>query len=94
MHPITYHLFAFGGHGLGYLALVVRENEVHSATMYVELVAQILATHCRTFAVPTREALAPRTWPAHDVFGLGVLPQGEVGLITLFAHAVELSRGV
>ena len=91
VHPITHHLFAFCGHSLGNFALVVWENKVHSAAMYVELFAQILAAHCRTLAVPTRETLAPRTGPAHDVFGLGAFPQGEVGLIALFAHAVELS---
>ena len=91
VHPITHHLFAFCGHSLGYFALVMGEDEVHSATVNVEMFAQILPSHCRTLAVPTRKSLAPRTWPAHDVFGLGAFPQRKVGLITLFAHAVELS---
>ena len=44
--------------------------------------------------MPARESVAPRTRPAHDVFGCGPLPKGEVHLVALLADAVELARVV
>ena len=81
-------------HGLRYFALVVGEYEVHSAAVYVEVVAQILPAHCRTLAVPAWETVAPGAGPAHDVLRLGLLPQGKVGLVALLSHPVELPAGV
>ena len=73
---------------------MVGEDEIHSTAVDVEKVAQIFASHGCTLAVPTGKSLAPRTGPAHNVFGLGVLPEGEIGLIAFLTHTVELSGGV
>ncbi len=91
VHPVVHHLVALRRHGLCYLALVVGEDEVHAATVDVEVVAQILPSHCRALAVPAGEAVAPRTWPAHDVLWRGALPQREVGLAFLLVGAGELT---
>ena len=52
------------------------------------------STHRRTLTVPAWEAVAPGAGPAHDVFGLCLLPECEVCLVALLAYAVELSRCV
>ena len=86
-----HHLVALRRHSLRYLAFVVREDEVHAATVDVEVAAEILAAHGRALAVPSRETVAPRTGPAHDVLGRGALPQREVGLALLLVGAGELT---
>ena len=94
VHPVVDHLVALRCHSLCDLTLVVREDEVHASAVYVEMGTQIFASHGRALAVPSRETVAPGTWPAHDMLGLCLLPQGEVGLVVLLSHAVELARCV
>ena len=94
VHPVVHHLAALAGYGLRYLALVVREDEVHAAAVDVEVFAQILAPHRRAFAVPTGEAVAPRRRPSHDVLGLGGLPEGKVRLVLLLADAGQVAARV
>ena len=94
VHPVVHHLVALAGHGLCYLAFVVGEDEVQTAPMDVKVVAQILAPHGRTFAVPSGEAVAPGRGPAHDVLGLGLLPEGKVGLVVLLAHTGQFATGI
>ena len=53
-----------------------------------------MSSHSGALAVPAREAVAPGRWPAHDVLGLCLLPQGEVGLVALLAHPVEFAAGI
>ena len=89
-----HHLCALTCDSLRYLALVVREDEVHAASVDVEVVAQILASHSCAFAVPSREAVAPRTGPSHDVFGLCGFPEGKVRLVLLLAHAGQIATCV
>ena len=74
VHPIVHHVAALAGHGLCDFTLMVWENQVHSSTVDVEMVAQVLATHGRTLAMPTGETVAPRTGPTHDMLRLGTLP--------------------
>src|SRR3712207_1851667 len=94
MHPVMHHLVALTSHGLGYLALVMGEHQVHAATMYIEVLAQVFAPHGRAFAVPTGEAVAPVARPSHDMFGLGGLPEGEVGLVTLLVGSCQVAAVV
>ena len=94
VHPVFDHLVALRGHGLGYLALVVGEDEVHPAAVDVEVGPEVFAPHGRALAVPAGEAFAPGAGPSHDVFRLCVLPEGEVHLVAFLAHAVELARVV
>ena len=95
VHPVLHGLMTHRRRSLGYLALVVGEDEVQSATVDVEHLAEVLTTHGRTLAVPAGETVAPGRRPAHDVLRLCLLPQGEVGLVMLLADAVEVvARGV
>ena len=41
--------------------------------------------------MPARETVAPRTRPAHDMFGLCLLPQGEVGLVLLLTDTSQFT---
>ena len=89
MHPVVHHLVALRSHSLRNLALVVREHEVHSAAVDVEVSAEILATHRCTLAVPSWEAVAPGARPAHDVLRRRLLPEREVCLVALLANTIK-----
>ena len=67
VHPVMNHLVALRSHSLSNLALVVRENQIHAATVNIKVAAQVLASHRSTLAVPARETITPRTRPAHDM---------------------------
>lgn len=45
VHPIANHLIALRSHGLRYLAFVVGEYEVETASMNVEMVSEIFSAH-------------------------------------------------
>ena len=70
---------------------MVRENQVHTASVYVEVVAKILAAHRRTLTVPAGETIAPRTGPAHDVLGLCLLPESEVHLVVFLLCTCQIA---
>ncbi len=63
-----------GRGALGYLALVVREYEVHAAAVYVEAVAEIFTAHGRTLQMPGGKTVAPGRRPSHDMFGRSLFP--------------------
>ena len=86
VHPVCHHRMSLACLCLCYLALVVGENKVKTTTVDVKPFAQILLAHCRALAMPAREALAPWTWPVHDVLGACLLPQGKVSLVALFSY--------
>ena len=69
VHPILHHRVALACNSLSYLALMMGEHKVHTASMNIEVVAKILASHGGALAVPSREAIAPWAWPSHDVLG-------------------------
>lgn len=54
VHPVSDHLVALAGYGLGYLTLVVRKNQVHAASVNIEVAAEVFAPHCGALAVPSR----------------------------------------
>ena len=94
VHPIMYHIFSLGSYGLCNLAFVMREDKVHTATMNVEVLAQVFLSHGCTFGVPAGEAVAPRGRPTHDVFRLRTFPEGKVCGIVLLALSVQFAGGV
>ena len=73
---------------------MMREDQVHSSSVNIEVLAQILASHGGTFGMPSGETVAPWRRPAHDVFRLRFFPEGEVGGITFFALSVEVAGGI
>ncbi len=93
MHPVADGVAAVVGYGLGYLAFVVREFEVHSSAVYVELFAEVFFAHRRAFEVPSGKSFAPRRGPVHDVFGRCLFPEGEIGGVALLALSVEFAGG-
>ena len=58
----------------------------------VELFAQILCTHSRALHMPAGKTIAPGRRPAHNVFGLSLLPQREVKCTAFVRLTVELAR--
>ena len=94
VHPVMHHLIALRGYCLRDLALVMREDQVHATAVNVEVVAEILASHGRALAVPAGISLAPGTGPMHDVLRCRLFPQGEIVLMLLLPHSVELSAVV
>src|SRR5690606_2675254 len=62
VHPVGGKPLA-GGAGLGLLVLMVREAQIHAATVDVEGVAEIFAGHRRALDVPAGSTAAPRGGP-------------------------------
>ena len=91
MHPVMHPGGAAGSDVLSDLALVVREHQVHSAAVYVELAAQVLLSHHGALQMPSREAFAPRGRPFHNVLRLSLFPYREVERSPLVALAVEFT---
>lgn len=70
------------------LVLVMREDEIETAGVDVEGLAQELAAHGRALDVPARPAATPRARPARLLRRRG-LPQHEVGGILLVGRDVD-----
>ena len=60
VHPVLHGLMTHRSLCLCYLALMVREHEVHAAAVDIKLLAEVLTTHGRALTVPPRETVAPR----------------------------------
>ena len=93
VHPVVNGIVTTGSHRLSYFALVVREHKVHAAAVDIKFLAEVFCAHGRALQVPTRESVAPRRRPTHNVFGSSLFPEREVGGIALFALTVELASG-
>ncbi len=63
MHPIACKSLAGDGFGLSDFVFVMRENKVVSATMNVDLFAEMSHIHRRAFNMPTRTTGTPRAIP-------------------------------
>src|SRR6476646_2115743 len=83
MHPVAHEwLYASKALALSNLVLVMREDQVGSAAVNINLVAKGLARHRRALDVPAGPSLAPRTLPPR-LAGFGSLPEGEVTWVML-----------
>ena len=91
MHPIVHHLITLRSDSLCDLALMMREDQVHTTAMNVEVVTQIFPSHSRTLAVPTRETVAPRRGPAHDMLRLRTFPQRKINRVTFLLRTIKLT---
>jgi hypothetical protein len=102
VQPVAHEgLLAGVGLGLGDLVLVVRENEVLAAAVYVDLLPQVLEGHGGALDVPAGPSGAPGAVPGR-LAGLGGLPEGEVhGVLLALAglhsgaghHVVQVAPG-
>ena len=91
VHPVLYHMVSHCSHTLCNLTFVVREHKVHTATMYIELLAKVFAAHCSTLTVPAGETIAPWRWPAHDMLRLRTLPQCKIGWIAFLVLTIKFA---
>ena len=94
VHPVVDAAGAARRLVLGYLAFMVGKNQVHSATVDVEFAAEVFLPHHRAFEMPAGETVAPGRRPAHDMFGFGLLPEGEVVGVALVGLAVKAARAL
>ena len=94
VHPVVNHVIALWSYRLCDFTFVVRENQVHSSSVNIEVFTQVFASHSSTFGVPSGETVAPWRRPAHDMFRLCLFPKGEVGGIAFFALSVEVTGGI
>lgn len=86
VHPVPGEAEARGLR-LGDLALVVGKLQVNPPGVEVKAFPQVLEAHGRALNVPAGVPLPPGALPAHDVPGLGRLPEGEVqGVFLLLPH--------
>ena len=92
--PVGHHLVALTGHGLSNLALMMRKDQVHAASVDVEVCAKVFTSHGGALTMPPRETIAPRRRPTHDVFGLCRFPEGKVRLILFLAHTGKVAAGI
>ena len=67
MHPVMRELLAAASLALCDLVLMMREDQILSAAVDVDLLAQIFLGHDRALNVPARTALSPRGLPV-DVY--------------------------
>ena len=55
---------------------------------------KILASHSCTLAMPTRETVAPWTWPTHNMLRRSLLPKSKIGLIAFLAYSIKSTRRI
>ena len=77
VHPVVCKGLAVGSLALCDLVLVVREDQILTAAVEVEGLAQVVAGHGRAFNVPARSALAPWRIPV-GFTRFRCLPDSEV----------------
>src|SRR5688572_24569578 len=74
MQPIfRWHMTVTNG-ALGNFTFVMRELQVHAASMYIKFFSQVFCAHGGAFYVPARKPFTPGALPAHDVFRRGSFP--------------------
>ena len=71
-------MFAAGALALGDLVLVMREAQVDTAGMDIELLAQVFGRHGGAFDMPAGEASTPGTFPVHLAAFVAMFPQREI----------------
>ena len=96
VHPDICHAVGVkGAAGLREFVLMVRKHQVDTATMNVELLAEVLPGHCRAFDVPAGTAFrldAGRRRPRRLAW-LRRLPQHEVGVVALVWGDIDAGAG-
>ncbi|MPM64404.1 hypothetical protein SDC9_111290 [bioreactor metagenome] len=91
MHPVLHRIFSKGCARLGNFTLMVGKHQVHSTSMNIEFFTEIFRSHGRTFHMPSGEAFAPRSVPAHNVFRRSLFPQCKIYAATFLALSIEVT---
>src|SRR5574344_743007 len=73
---------------------MMRENQIHAASVNIEMTAQILTSHSGTFTMPSREALAPWRRSMHDMHRLSLFPKGEISRVMFLVLTVQCTCGI
>ncbi len=89
MDPVVDGFVSLSRHALRDFTFMVGEHEVKTATMYVELLAEVFLTHRGALKMPPGKPFAPGGWPVHDVFRRSLFPKGEIHRITFLFLTVE-----
>jgi len=74
------------------LILVVREDEIETAAVNVDRLAQVRPDHRGAFDMPARAAPSPRRFPADDALPAR-LPEHEIGRIALVGRDLNAGAG-
>ena len=90
VHPVINVLTVMRTGGLRDFVFMMREHQVRTAAVNIEMVTQLFAVHRRTFDVPARTTCAPWRRPARLAF-FGHFPQHEVHRVTLHINHVNAS---
>ena len=93
MQPITAGLMPVSRVRLRDFRLMMREHQVHAASVDVERLPQILVRHGRAFGMPAGETIPPRGGPTHDMFRHGFLPKREVRRIAFLVLRSQIVAG-
>ena len=88
VHPVVDVFTVVGAGGLGDFVFMVREHQIRTAAVNIEVVAKLLAVHRRALDMPARTARAPRRRPARLAL-FRHFPQDEVHRVTLDVNHVD-----
>src|SRR6266704_2508732 len=78
MHPIVDELMACKPLALSNFLFLMGKDIIHTAAMYVKMLAKVLHRHSATFDMPARKTGPPGTIPRHLAPGFGRFPQREI----------------
>src|SRR5947209_3316141 len=78
MHPEAHRGFATGPLALCDLIFMMREGQIHTTCMNIELLTEVFGCHCRALDMPTREPDAPWTRPVHLSRFITMFPEREI----------------
>src|SRR5690606_4391840 len=87
MHPVLGHRRPVAAAALGALVFVVGEDQIETAAMDIERLAQVVVAHRRALDMPPGPALAPGARPARFP-RLGRFPKGEIAGRAFFSSRV------
>src|SRR6516162_8396569 len=93
MHPIPdKRAAAMCASALRDLVLVVWEDEIETAAVDIEGLAQMRLAHRRALDMPARPAASPGTVPSRQ-FRVGRLPQHKIGRVALIRRDFDPGAG-
>ncbi len=94
VEPLASELAVGGAATLRDFVFVMRENQIDSAAVNVEVFAEVFEDHRAAFEVPTRASLAPGAGPmVCAVLVFAGFPEGEVSQRVLAVFVVIQSGG-
>src|SRR5689334_11013600 len=93
MDPVTGGSVTIANGALRNFTFMMGKQQVHSATVDVELCSQVFCAHCRTLDVPSGKTLSPWARPSHDMLRRYRLPKREIAFVSFFFLAFQRAGG-